>query len=393
MLITGIGKVKNDPSIIKSWGKFGLVANQASVAENYEPTWKICHELAGESLKALFGPQHGFEATVQDNMIETGHVTHLATGLPVYSLYSETRQPTEEMLNGLDTIVIDLQITGCRVYTFKWTIAECLRAGKKFGKKVVILDRPNPVGGELIEGRVLDDDRHSFVGQDAIPMRHGLTPGELAKFVNRKIECELEVVQLDGWKVNDEFRATQLPWIITSPNLPTLESIMVYPGTVLFEATNVSEGRGTTMPFQFLGSPYLKDPRELKAYLEQWPELLDGLVIRPCSFMPTSQKWVKEECNGIQLHVENYYAVKSYKLSLAICNAFFLKKGFEWAAPGYEYNFDVLPIELIIGSSDTVNHFGEHFNPHDPFWSEGIDDYINVVKPFLLYQREMKKAD
>lgn len=392
MTMTGIGKVKNNPEIVKSWGKFGLVANQASVDDDYEPTWKILNEIGEGSLTALFGPQHGFEATVQDNMIETGHTKHLATGLPVYSLYSETRKPTEKMLSGLDTIVIDLQITGCRVYTFKWTIAECLRAGVELGKKVVILDRPNPVGGELLEGRILDSDRHSFVGQDAIPMRHGLTPGELAKFVNRNIGCELEVVELESWDPCTDFRATGLPWVITSPNLPTLESVMVYPGTVLFEATNVSEGRGTTLPFQFLGSPYLKDPRELKSYLEKWPDILDGVVIRPCSFMPTSQKWKNEECNGIQLHVEDYYAVKSYKLALAVCNAFYLKKGFEWAAPGYEYNFDVLPIELIIGSKETVDHFGENFDPNDPFWSEGLLEYIENVKPYLIYKREMKIA-
>ena len=390
MIKTGIRIVRENPKVMESWGRFGLVANQASVDHDFEPTWRILDRITPGRLQALFGPQHGFEATVQDNMIETGHGKHLATGLPVFSLYSETRKPTSVMLADIDTIVIDLQITGCRVYTFKWTIAECLRAAKDNGKTVVVLDRPNPLGGEYVEGRVLDADCYSFVGQDTIPMRHALTPGELAKFVNRSIGCRLEVVELEDWNPCSSFYSTGLPWVITSPNLPTLDSIMVYPGTVLFEGTNVSEGRGTALPFQFIGSPYLKDPHALIEYLNKWPSYLDGVFLRPCSFMPTSQKWAKEECLGLQIHVEDPYEVRSYKLALMICNAFYTRKGFEWAKPGYEYDFDALPINLIIGSKSTIDHFGDSFDPADPFWDEGLESYVENIKPYLLYDRDMK---
>lgn len=390
MIKTGIKKIRDENLDLSSYGRIGLLANQASLDNDFTPSWQIIQKLSAGNLTTLFGPQHGFEATVQDNMIETAHSMHPKSGLPVYSLYSETRRPSKEMLDNIDTLFIDLQITGCRVYTFKWTIAECLRACQEFGKKVVVLDRPNPLGGVFLEGRVLDEDCFSFVGQEKIPMRHGLTPGELAKFVNRNIGCDLEVVALENWSPDQVFDELGLPWVLTSPNLPTFDSVSVYPGTVLFEATNVSEGRGTSLPFQFIGSPYLSAPYALISYLEQSPKILRGITLRASSFMPTSQKWANQTCNGIQIHVLDAQKVNSFKLSLALCNAFYLKKGFEWASPGYEYNFDDSPIELVLGSKQVSTKFGEGFNIDDPFWEEGIKEYIEIIKPFLLYSREQR---
>lgn len=386
---TGLAKLRANKVDHSGWGNIGLVANQASVDFDYMPAWKVASEVFGSRLVALFGPQHGFESTVQDNMIETSHETHLYTGLPLYSLYSETRAPTGDMLQNVDTILIDLQITGCRVYTFKWTIAECLRSAKKYGKNVVVLDRPNPIGGEAIEGRVAENNRFSFVAQDRIPMRHGLTPAELAKFVNRNIGAELETVALENWDPASFFGETGLPWVITSPNMPSLDTVTVFPGTVIFEGTNISEGRGTTLPFQFIGSPFMKNPETLIAYLNQWPRLVEGVHLRPCSFMPTSQKWKDQSCLGIQLHILDQKKVLSYPLSMAICNFFHLQKGFKWVEPGYEYNFKDLPIELIVGDENVTKKFGENFDPFSSYWSEGVQGYIEKVKPYLLYERNM----
>ena len=182
----GLEILAENPAMAKSWGNCLLLCNQASVTSNFEPSWKVVKESIGEKLVGFFGPQHGFHSTVQDNMIETTD-SFGPYGLPVYSLYSETREPSEDMLRGADTILIDIQIVGCRVYTFKYTIAACLRAAKKYGKKVVILDRPNPMGGKLVEGRVLELAAKSFVGEFEIPMRHGLTPAEAGLLFNKNI--------------------------------------------------------------------------------------------------------------------------------------------------------------------------------------------------------------
>lgn len=198
-MLTGLEVLLAKPQTGQAWGRCGLVCNQASVTMDFKPAWTTLRESLGNRLVALFGPQHGFYGTAQDNMIETAHEQRGEFNLPVYSLYSETREPTAEMLEGLDTIIIDLQITGCRIYTWKATIAACMRAAAKHGKRVVVLDRPNPVGGEVLEGRVLELDATSFVGEFPVPMRHGMTAGEAARFFNKSIHAELEVVKLEGW--------------------------------------------------------------------------------------------------------------------------------------------------------------------------------------------------
>ena len=210
-------------------------------------------------LTALFGPQHGIRGDVQDNMIETAHTIDKYTGLPVYSLYSETREPTEEMLSDLDALVFDLQDVGCRVYTFIYTMANAMTACAKFGKKFFVLDRPNPIGGVTVEGNLLEKGHESFVGMYPIPMRHGMTVGELAKFFNDEFEisCDLEVVTMDNWSREDFYDETDAPWVMPSPNMPTVETAVVFPATVYFEGTQVSEGRGTTRPFEIVGAPYI----------------------------------------------------------------------------------------------------------------------------------------
>ena len=245
----------------------GSLKNNASASSRIPPRWTrgsvhIVRALATEpdvTLAAIFGPQHGYRADVQDNMIETAHSHDPTRGVPVYSLYSETREPTAEMLKGVDVLVIDLQDVGSRIYTFIYTMANCLRAGKKHGVPVIVTDRPNPIGGEKIDGPMLVKGFESFVGQFPIPLRHGMTIGELARFFNDAcgIGADLTVVSMEGWRRSMYFDETGLHWIIPSPNVPTLDTAIVYPGAVLFEGTNVSEGRGTTRPFELIGAPWV----------------------------------------------------------------------------------------------------------------------------------------
>lgn len=375
---------------LQAWGRMAYLGNQASVAFGFVPGWKILQELAGPQLTTLLGPQHGFEATVQDNMIETGHAIHQPSGLPVYSLYSETRTPSAKMLENVDTIVIDLQIVGCRVYTFKYTIAGCLRAAIAQGKHVVVLDRINPLGGTVVGGRVLDMDSTSFVGEFAIPMRHGLTPGEAAQLFNQKIGASLEVISLQDWDPASYWNDTERPWIITSPNLPTFDPVVVYPGTVMLEGTNISEGRGTGLPFQFIGAPYLPNA---VAFAERVRTLYGeggGVYLRPSHFQPTSQKWAGEECKGMQIHVVDKTRVRSYELGLAIIRAAIelAPDMYKWKDPPYEYDHVTLPIKLILGNQKVADKFkAATFSVQDPFWFEGIENYVNQVKGALLYER------
>jgi uncharacterized protein YbbC (DUF1343 family) len=350
-------------------------------------------QVLGTRLTALFGPQHGFYGTKQDNMIETSHTKHESFGVPLYSLYSETREPTAEMLSNVDTILIDLQIVGCRIYTWKATIAGCMRAAKKHGKRVVILDRPNPVGGEICEGRVLDPDSTSFVGEYPIPMRHALTSGEAARFFNTFINCELEVVELKNWDPKSYWGDLERPWVLTSPNLPTIDPVYVYPGTVIFEGTNISEGRGTGLPFQFIGAPYLP---EGSRYKEHVIHLLGGntpgVFLREAQFEPTSQKWMGKTCRGIQIHVTDHRSVRSLDLSIALVRAAIdLGEGsFAWKDPPYEYDYKTLPMKLIYGSLKSDQKFmSKDFSIEDPFWHEGIASYIEKASRILIYPRKL----
>ena len=390
----GLERLKSNPAIGRAWGHCGLLANQASVTRDFVAAWDVGQAVFGGKLKALFGPQHGFYGTKQDNMIESGHDTHRGTGLPLYSLYSETREPSGAMLAGLDTLVIDLQIVGCRIYTWKATIAGCLRAAKKHGKKIVILDRPNPVGGEVIEGRVLDSDCTSFVGEYPIPMRHGLTAGEAARFFNSFIGAELEVVELEGWNPAHYWKDLERPWVLTSPNLPTPDSVYVYPGTVIFEGVNFSEGRGTGLPFQLIGAPYLPEGNAFKALvLQHLGGDAPGVHLRSAQFEPTSQKWRGETCKGIQIHVVEPERVRSLNLAIAIVRAAIeLGEGkFAWKDPPYEYDSVTLPMRLIFGSKIVDTKFMDsNFSLEDPFWHEGVDVFIKRVEPLLLYKRQQR---
>ncbi|HSG50260.1 MAG TPA: DUF1343 domain-containing protein, partial [Longimicrobiales bacterium] len=286
----------------------------------------------------------------QDNMIESAHYADPRTGLPVHSLYSDVRKPTLEMLEGLDVVLFDLQDVGVRVYTFIWTMALAMEACAEAGVRFVVLDRPNPVGGEVLEGPVLRPGFESFVGLHPIPLRHGLTTGELARWLNqaRGIGCELEVVAMDGWRREMYWDDTGLPFVLPSPNLPTPDSCVVYPGMVLVEGTNLSEGRGTTRPFELVGAPYL-DPYALVEAVAA--EDIPGAALRPCFFEPTFQKHAGVMCGGVQIHVTERRAFRPVRTAVALFRAMKdqAPDGFGWRPPPYEYEERLMPIDILWG--------------------------------------------
>ncbi|HOQ60361.1 MAG TPA: DUF1343 domain-containing protein, partial [Vicinamibacterales bacterium] len=301
--------------------RVGLVCNPASVDANLDHAADLLLRAPGVTLGALFGPQHGFRADLQDNMIESPHATDARRRVPVYSLYSETREPTAAMLRGLDVLVIDLQDVGARIYTFVYTMANCLRAAARHGLPAIVCDRPNPVGGDALEGPMLEPGYESFVGQFPIPMRHGMTIGELAALFNDHfgIGADLTVVRMEGWARSQYFDQTGLPWVMPSPNMPTLETAIVYPGAVLVEGTQVSEGRGTTRPFELLGAPWV-DAERVSADLNGLG--LGGVRFRPAVFEPTFHKFARESCGGCQIHVTDRRAFRPVLAAVAVLAAF-----------------------------------------------------------------------
>src|SRR5688572_1900047 len=335
--------------------RVGIVSNPASIDANFQHIVRAVASAPDVTLAAIFGPQHGYRADVQDNMIETAHVNDPKRGVPVYSLYSETREPTAEMLKGLDVLVIDLQDVGSRIYTFVYTMANCLRAGKKHRVPVIVTDRPNPIGGNNIGGPMLVEGFESFVGQFPIPLRHGMTIGELARLFNEAFEigADLTVVPMENWRRSMYFEETGLPWVMPSPNVPTIDTAVVYPGTVLFEGTNVSEGRGTTRPFELIGAPWV-DGEALAEKLGTYN--LAGVHFRPVVFEPTFQKHAKYACGGCQIHVldrTEFRAVETAVALLAEIRAHNPAK-FEWRQPPYEYEHTKLPFDILAGSSELL---------------------------------------
>jgi uncharacterized protein YbbC (DUF1343 family) len=327
------------------------VSNPASIDANYTHIVDALMTAPGVTVGAIFGPQHGFRSDVQDNMIETPHGTDCRRKVPVFSLYSETREPTSDMLRHVDLMVIDLQDIGARIYTYIYTMANCLRACAKFGVDVIVCDRPNPIGGVEVEGPMLVAGNESFVGQFPIPMRHGMTIGELARFFNEyfEIKAPLQVVEMEGWTRAMFFDACGVPFVMPSPNIPTLDSAIVYPGTVLFEGTMASEGRGTTRPFELIGAPWVdaeKFAQDMNA------RKLPGVHFRAAVFEPTFQKHAKKTCGGCQIHVLDRQAFKPVLTGAALIDQVRAAnpKEFGWRKPPYEYEHAKEPIDILAGS-------------------------------------------
>ena len=369
--------------------RVGLVCNQASVLpDTFHHAADVFHENAKINLTTLFGPQHGIRGDVQYNMIETPHVRDSRTGIMVYSLYSETREPTEEMLADVDTIVVDLQDVGCRIYTFVYTMANCMRAAKKFGKRVVVCDRTNPINGNAIEGNITEDAFRSFVGQFALPTRHGMTIGELAKMFNEHfgIGCELEVVEMTRWTRNMWGDQTGLPWILPSPNVPDVDTCVVFPATVHIEGTELSEGRGTTLPFFLNGAPFI-DPYAWAAELRKFD--IPGVAFREAYFRPTFCEFAGETCAGIQLHVTDREAFTPVILGIAMVKTAYeiYPDKFQWRQSDYEYEFGKNPFDVICGTDKIRKQIESEvaLKEIDDSWNEGLKGFKEARKPYLLY--------
>ncbi len=322
-------------------------------------------------------------------MIESGDRLDPCLGIPVYSLYGQTRKPTSEMLAPIDILLVDLQDVGTRVYTFIYTLSYCLEAAREHGKTVVVLDRPNPLGGLEIEGNCLDPSFASFVGRYPLPMRHGLTIGELALLFNEhfNIGCDLKVIPMEGWKRWMLFGRTGLFWIAPSPNMPMPSTALVYPGQVLWEGTNVSEARGTTQPFELFGAPFL-EPDKILGIIDS--DCLPGLVLRPTEFEPTSNKWMGQLCRGFQLHVVDPSVFKPYRTGLVLLQAVIRQhpEYFQWKPPPYEYEFNKLPIDLIIGDKQLRQDL-ENMVPVSRLekrWQDDLLNFSDLSRKFWLYE-------
>ncbi len=376
-----------DSDVSLTGKRLGLLCNQASTDANLRHSRDVLLDAYGDQLTCLFSPQHGFFSEKQDNMIESDHSTDPVSGLPVFSLYGERRKPSASMFANLDVLLIDIVDVGTRVYTFLYTMAYCMEAAAQYGKEVVVLDRPNPIGG-AVEGNMLQEDCRSFVGLYAIPMRHGMTFGELALFINSEydIGADLRVVPMEGWKPEMLFRDTGFPWVLPSPNMPTPETALVYPGQVIWEGTNCSEGRGTTLPFEFVGAPFWEHDAILQ-YLAR--TALPGCFLRPLVFQPTSGKWAEEPCVGFQIHVTNPETFLPYRTSIALLQAVMCLYPEQYAhkEPPYEYEYERLPMDLILGDSALRKALeaGESVVSLEKKWQPDLEQFLEKRKKYVLY--------
>jgi uncharacterized protein YbbC (DUF1343 family) len=367
--------------------RFGLLAHQASVDGRLAHASQLLGGLGGAKLVRLLAPEHGFWGAPQDH----AHVRSTrdpVSGLPVWSLYGNRRTPTPAMLAGLDALVVDLQDVGARYYTFAWTMILAMRACAHAGVHVIVLDRPNPLGGERVEGNVPDPAFASFVGLYPLPARHGLTIGELARYVNAEhtIGCRLTVVPMRGWRRTMLWEDTGLPWVPPSPNMPTPDTARVYPGGCLIEGTNLSEGRGTTRPFEWIGAPYL-DAHRYAAALERLA--LPGARFRPARFVPTFHKWAGRTCDGVQIHVTDRGRFKPFLTTLALIAVArrSAPTSFAWKRPPYEFEHHRLPIDILCGT-DKIRlaiEGGVSLTRIEQRWQTALTHWKRRRAPALLY--------
>ena len=370
--------------------RLGLLANHASLDNTLRTAKEVISMVLPGQLKALFGPQHGYGGEEQDNMMETDHSYDYDLQIPIFSLYAERREPLSHMLETMDILIIDLQDVGTRVYTFAATVLNCLRAAAKYKKKVVVLDRPNPLGGEVVEGNILKQELYSFVGPYRFPMRHGLTMGEMAQIFNRvfKINCALEVIPMRGWNRDMLWHKTGLKWVMPSPNMPFIDTAYVYPGQVIWEGTNISEGRGTCRPFEIFGAPFL-NTKTIVHKIDT--KTLRGCQLQEYSFRPTFNKWKGELCHGFMIHVTNHRIFRPYLTSISLLRTIIdvHNLDFKWKKPPYEYEYDKRPIDLILGDSSLCFELESadsgSVRDMEAKWLPELESYVKWRKPYLLY--------
>jgi uncharacterized protein YbbC (DUF1343 family) len=368
--------------------RVGLLVHPASVDSRLTHAVDIFLEFRDVRLVALFGPQHGIFGETQDNMVEWRGFRDRRTGLRVHSLYGRVRKPGKGMLRDIDVMVIDLQDVGSRYYTYIWTMYLCMQRCEEMGRSVVVLDRPNPVSGRLIEGPVLDEGYSSFVGLRPLPVRHGMTVGEIAMYLGGEYHpsLDLHVIPLKGWRRKMWFDMTGLPWVMPSPNMPTLTTATVYPGMCLLEGTNLSEGRGTTRPFEIFGAPFI-EPERLVNRLGDYR--LKGVVFRPLYFKPTFHKYAGRMCGGAQIHITERERFRPFRTAVAILKAVYelYPQRFKWRRPPYEYETERLPIDIIAGT-DRLRRDIEADRPlkeMEAWWAEDCRRFNRKREGYLIY--------
>ncbi|MEW6068318.1 MAG: DUF1343 domain-containing protein [Nitrospirota bacterium] len=380
---------KNWPKKLKG-SRVGIVVHPASVSRKLNHAVNLFIRSKIFELKALFGPQHGIRGETQDNMIEWNNFIDTKTALPVFSLYGHTRKPEPDAIKDIDVLAIDLQDVGSRYYTFIWTMELCMQTCLEMNKSIVVLDRPNPIGGHITEGTVLEMDYISFVGQRPLPVRHGMTIGEIANYLKNEFypSLDLYVIPMQGWKRKMWFDETLLLWVMPSPNMSSLDTATVYPGMCLLEGTNLSEGRGTTKPFEIFGAPFI-DPDSLVNHLNKFK--LAGVVFRPMYFQPTFQKYSGRLCGGAQIHIINREKFKPFKTGIAILKTIYelYPEQFSWKQPPYEYEFKKMPIDILAGTDrlrkDIEN--GKSLDYMEEWWQEGCSKFKREIrKQYLLYK-------
>jgi uncharacterized protein YbbC (DUF1343 family) len=385
----GLEVLLDDPRTIE--GKnIGLVTNQSAVTGDLRHVVDLLHRGRGWTLTTLFGPEHGIWGEAQD-MAHVDHSVDPMTGLTVYSLYGASENdlaPRRELLRNLDALVIDLQDIGSRYYTFIYTMALCMREAAQAGVQVIVLDRPNPIDGVHLEGNIREEQFSSFVGMFPLPTRHGMTAGELARYFNKtfQLNCDLVVIPMRGWRRSMWWDETGLPWVIPSPNMPTVNTATVYPGMCLLEGTNLSEGRGTTHPFEIFGAPWL-DPFRLAERLNSLG--LPGIRFRPHYFMPTFQKHAGKVCGGAELHVTDRDELEPYRTGLWIVKVArdMNPEKFDWRRETYEFVSDRLAIDLLAGSARyrELVESGGNIDEWVAEWDGPLREFANAREEFLIY--------
>ena len=389
MVITGLEIIlKNLPSSIKG-KRVGILCHSPSITRDFEHITDAFYKRKDCKLSAIFGPQHGIHGQTQDNMIEWKSQLHPVYRIPLYSLYGEHRKPTSEMLENLDVLLIDLQDVGARLYTYIWTVKLCMEACTEAGIPVWILDRPNPIGILPFDGPVLKKEYFTFVGGASIPLCHRMTIGEMALWIKEKYypECNLNVAWMKNWKRSSLYIDCGLPWVIPSPNMPTVNSALVYPGTVLIEALNLSEGRGTTIPFELFGAPFINSEK-LKKNLDS--RKIDGCSFRVHDFIPTFHKFCGELCNGIQIHITDINTFKPVVTALEILDAIIetSKPGsLEFKMPPYEYEYKLMPFDILSGDGGMRETLTarKSLRVEKERWLHEIDEFKHEFKKIAVY--------
>ncbi len=388
-VLTGLDLVEQQWPADLRGVRAGLLAHPASIDRLFNHAVDVFRKARKFRLAAIFGPQHGIHGQTQDNMIEWEGFHDKDTGLPVFSLYGNVRKPVPAMLDPIDALAIDLQDVGSRYYTFIWTMDLCMEACREAGKTVIVLDRPNPINGSMTEGPVLEPSYASFVGLKPLPVRHGMTIAEIAGYLHRTYYPDLDfrIIPMQGWTRPMWPDSTGLPWVIPSPNMPTPDTALVYPGMCLLEGTNLSEGRGTTRPFEIFGAPFIH-PGTIVNVLKEFR--LPGVVFRPLSFQPTFQKHAKILCGGAQIHVTDREKFRPFKTGVAVLKAIHntYPRDFKWKEPPYEYEEVKVPIDILAGT-DRLRKDIESWKDLDEmeaWWKEETRAFEKKRKRFLIYK-------